>query len=68
MHVTIDPAIKVRLYVEQTEIDDNERRKMITIVQDKVYKYCLNVDYVNDLPLIAFEARGVFRLLSQISR
>ena len=58
MHVTIDPAIKVRLCVEQTEIDDNDRRKMITIVQDKVYKYCLNVDYVNDLPLITFEARG----------
>lgn len=47
----------MRLSVEQT--DDNERGKLITIVQDGVYKYCLNVDCINDLPSIAFKESGV---------
>ena len=52
----------MRVQVEQTEAnkrDDNDRGKTITIVQDEVYKYCLNVDYVNDLPSIEFEAYWV---------
>ena len=62
VEVTIDPLSTVRVQVEQTEANkrnDNDRGKTITIVQDEVYKYCLNVDYVNDLPSIEFEAYWV---------
>ena len=46
----------MRLCVEQT--DDNDPGKLITIVQDGVYKYCLNVDCINDLPSITFKESG----------
>ena len=62
VELTIEPLSTVRVQVEQTganKRDDNDRSKTITIVQDQVYKYCLNVDYVNDLPSIEFEAYWV---------